>query len=1228
MNSLKNRKGIGPTGLITASVVLTVVFVLAGIAYYNSQIDRIRLQKYRDLASVTKMKVSQIERWRHERVGDVRDIARSPFWRRAVAKILHSSTDTFLLSVARDRLALERDLNLYSDAFVTDLSGKTAVFAGSVRPEIYPSELPTLKLAGEGKGPATSDLFLNRNGTVQIDFMDAVRDDHGRPVGVVIMRSYASDFLYPVVESWPVFTRTAESVLHERWGDSVMVMSPLRGDSSSVLEKFVPLRFVRMPGVQAALGKTGPIEGTDYKGRKVLAYAVQVPNSPWYLVSKVDVNEAYGEMWYRGAVVALLVLMSIIISIAFTAYLYRHREAYAFKRLYEIEAERRKAVEQLGKTQAMYRIVAENSHDGIIFLDQEGRIKQRTPSFLRISGYTDEERLGRTEMELVHPEDREKFLEAWNTVLERANYVMKSEYRILRKDGKWVWLETDMQNFLGNPEVNAVVLISHDVTSRKESEKSQMLQLAAMSAAADAIVITDIKGTIQYVNTSFTELTGYSYAEAVGQNPRVLKSGLQDPSYYKDLWDTILSGEVWRGELVNRRKDGSTYQESMSVTPIKDDKGEISHFIAVKRDITERKRAEEELHSSEKRLRAVYDAIPDLVFRISGDGTFIDYKADDKDLYVPPSAINGRRACDLLPPDLAKLIEEKTGAALTTGKMQNYDYELPIPGRGIREYDARMVPSGPNEVIAFIRDVTDSRRTLEQLRQKEEQLSLVFDNMTDVLFNLRVEPEDRFRFIEVNRTFLRATGFTEEQVIGKDFRDVLPLSAHDLVLGKYKEAIDTGRPVYWEEASEYPAGRKVGEVSVAPIFNSLGKCTNLIGTVHDLTEQKKSEEKQKSLEAQLLQSQKIESIGRLAGGVAHDYNNILGVVLGYTQLINRKLEKDSPVYRYIELIDSAAKRGANLTRQLLAFARQEIISPKPLNPDSTISSLLSLLKRTIGEDLELKFVPGSKPWNINADPTQFDQVLLNLATNARDAIQGVGSIIIETSKFTLNENEAGGRLNLRPGDYVVIAVTDNGKGMDSETVAKIFEPFFTTKSSGKGTGLGLSTVYGIVNQNGGAVEVHSVVNEGTTFRLYFPRYLGEIKEAASDEGAVDLSGTETILVVEDQAELLELAKNILEDEGYRVLTALTPSEGLLIAEAFVGEIDMLLTDVIMPVMNGKELNDKIKAVRPNLKTVFMSGYTADVISNRGVLAKGVEFIQKPFTPQSLAAKIREVFDSR
>ncbi|MFZ1976541.1 MAG: ATP-binding protein, partial [Bacteroidota bacterium] len=394
----------------------------------------------------------------------------------------------------------------------------------------------------------------------------------------------------------------------------------------------------------------------------------------------------------------------------------------------------------------------------------------------------------------------------------------------------------------------------------------------------------------------------------------------------------------------------------------------------------------------------------------------------------------------------------------------------------------------------------------------------------------------------------------------------------------------------------------------------------IIASAYDITDRKK-------LEEQLLQAQKMDGIGRLAGGVAHDYNNILGVIIGYSELIMDKMKKADPVYNYVEMIASAAKRGADITRQLLAFARRETVSPCVLNPNEAIESLQNILQRLIGENVKLMFLPQKHVWNVKIDRTQLDQILVNLATNARDAIDDVGTITIETSNVSMDEAYTQNRLDFSSGEYVMIGFSDTGEGMSKEIKEKIFEPFFTTKSKGQGTGLGLSTIYGIVKQNGGSINVYSEAGSGTTFKIYLKRHYGEAEEPEAAHVDESIFGSETVLIVEDQSDFLELAKNSLQKYGYKVLTALSPGDGIRICETCEDEIHLLLTDVIMPAMNGKELRDKIQTIKPNIKTIFMSGYTANVIAHRGVLDEGVDFIQKPFSPYALALKVHEVLKS-
>ncbi|MBL8114847.1 MAG: response regulator [Acidobacteria bacterium] len=393
----------------------------------------------------------------------------------------------------------------------------------------------------------------------------------------------------------------------------------------------------------------------------------------------------------------------------------------------------------------------------------------------------------------------------------------------------------------------------------------------------------------------------------------------------------------------------------------------------------------------------------------------------------------------------------------------------------------------------------------------------------------------------------------------------------------------------------------------------------------DVTEQRKSEERNAELETRFREAQKMESIARLAGGVAHDFNNMLGVILGYSQLAESRLPEGSDVREHIQEIEKAAERSAELTRQLLAFARRQPIAPQPLDLSSSVQQMSKMLSRLVGEDVELRILVAPDLWKVHMDPSQVDQILVNLVVNARDATSRGGTITIETANETVPAGAGPGPV-LAPGDYVALSVKDTGSGIDPEVLPHIFEPFFTTKPKGKGTGLGLATTYGIARQNLGAVDVRSEVGQGSVFRVRIPRLKDPVEAVPTAVATQAPKGTETILLVDDEDMLLRLMKGALESSGYHVLTAQDGASALQIARDLPGAIDLLVTDVVMPGLSGKELRQRLATLRPGVRCLYLSGYTADVIAHHGILDADVHLLQKPFSVARLAEKVREVLD--
>ncbi|WP_419661563.1 two component system sensor histidine kinase, hybrid [Desulfosarcina variabilis str. Montpellier] len=472
----------------------------------------------------------------------------------------------------------------------------------------------------------------------------------------------------------------------------------------------------------------------------------------------------------------------------------------------------------------------------------------------------------------------------------------------------------------------------------------------------------------------------------------------------------------------------------------------------------------------------------------------------------------------------------------------------------------------------------------------------------------------------VNPTVETVSGYTSREVVGKTPRMFQSGKQDNDFYRQLWKTISSGHTWTGRIVNKRKDGTLYTEATtISPVRDALGDIVNYVAVKRDITDHLR-------LEHQFHQAQKMESVGRLAGGVAHDFNNGLSVIMGYTELALDRMAESDPLYANLQEILKAANHSKDITRQLLAFARKQTVAPKILDLNATVESMLKMLRRLIGEDIDMAWLPDSGLWPIRIDPAQVDQILANLCVNARDAIAGVGKLTIETQTIHLGPDFCSHHPDAVSGDYVLLSVSDDGSGMDSDTLDHIFEPFFTTKALGKGTGLGLSTVYGIVKQNNGFIDAVSRPGQGTTFKLYFPRYQGPtVDEAAAAKRVKMVEGQgETVLLVEDDASILQLTTAMLERLGYTVVPVNSPIEAMRRVNQERLNIDLLLTDVVMPEMNGPALAEKMCSLYPDLKCLFMSGYTFDVMAYRNISKKDLNFIHKPFTIKDLSIMLRRI----
>lgn len=988
MMSAGTRTGPASSTWVMVFAVIAIVLLAGGYWYLRVETNRIQIEKHEDLAAIGKLKSGQIHQWRQERLIDAGRVAQGPIFSRE----FHNDPDlrtsrTLLLK----RLHTQRALDDYHHSLLFSPDGHILLTTEDPPAPINRATKKIIMAALTSKKPVLSDIFIQPDGVVCIDTAAALRDADGRPLAVVVLRSNVERDLFPLIQSWPTPSRSAEAFIAQVSNDEVVYLSNLRNQPETALSIRIPLTSTHIPAVQAAHGRQGVFEGKDYRDVSVLADLRPIPGSPWFMVTKVDADEFLSEARYRTIVVSIIMGLFILLAAATTAFLYRQRQTGLFRDLYESEHRQREA--EQGFRTTLYSI-----GDAVITTDREGLMREMNPVAEKLTGWSETEAHGRPLLEIFH------------IVNEETRAKVENPVEIVLREGRVVGL------------ANHTVLIA---------------------------------------------------------------------------------------------RDGTEYPIADSGAPIRNDDGTVSGVVLVFSDQTAENAARLVRKESERNLRKAQE---DVLREMS----FIE------------SAMNS------------------------------------LPG-----------------------------------------IFYAFDK--------------NGHFLRWNENLELISGYSSEEIKAMHSVDFFTGEEKNSVAATIQEVFTKGKANI-EANFTVKGGERIPYYFTGLRFIS-GNKPYVVGMGIDLTKLKQIEEEHQKLQIQFAQAQRMESIGRLAGGVAHDFNNILGVIIGYAELALNSLGPDEPLHANLDEILKAAKRSTDITRQLLAFARKQTITPRVLDLNETLDGMLKMLQRLIGEDIELTLLPKASPCLVKMDPAQVDQILVNLCINARDAISGVGQVTIETANAAFDHAYCADHPGLISGEFVLLVVSDDGAGMDQKTLDNIFEPFFTTKDVDKGTGLGLATVYGIVKQNHGFINVYSEPGKGATIKIYLPSHAGEAVETkASGAAEIRQSHGETVLVVEDAAPNLKLVKKILEGLGYTVLAAGTPGEAMDLAEKYNNTIHLLITDVVMPEMNGRDLSRRLQALYPNLKLLFMSGYTADVIANRGILDKDMHFIQKPFSMKELAAKIRETLN--
>jgi PAS domain S-box-containing protein len=1213
-----DKPSVGNKWLWASIPLLILVGIVAGsYRYYIHEFNRIRLHELEELAFIGALKRDQIQEWRQEVLSDVQTAASNPFFRRALEKWMREPHDEETGGMVKEWLQVRQRADSYSDVLILNPEGHIVLSAKDQSEPLGPIEEHAVLEAATGRRAMLSELYRTPRGTVLIDAMAPILDSRGQLMAVLVLRINADTLLYPMVNAWFTPSRSGETLLVRKDGEDVLFLNNLRYRDSTALSLRQPLANRELPAVQAVMGETGPFDGKDYRGVEVLAHLESIPGSPWFMVAKVDKSELMKEALYRGYVISFFSGLFILLAAVCVAWVYRYRQYSLYKNLYRLERGQREAEERFRTT--LYSI-----GDAVITTDTAGIVAQMNQVAEKLTGWKESEVSGKPLNDVFHivnEESREVIENPVEKVLREGKVIGLANHTVLISRGGTERPIADSGAPIRDEDglVYGVVLVFRDQTEERLSlarlrDSQQRLRIIADHIYDWEYWVTP-DNQIEFCSPSSQHVTGYRPDEFASDSELLRR--IVHPEdltiYDQHAAESGRAPDICDTDYRIIARNGDVVWLSHRCIPVYDSAGTFLGRRISNRDITDRKHAERILHESEEKHRNIYEESFDGLFVTSPEGRILEMNPSGVALFGYDT-LEEVRNLDLERDVYANPLDWNRILAMVNAQ-RKAEYEIVVKRKNGEFMTCRcfLTPTRDDNggVISYrgvISDITEKKRAEESLRESEAK----HRQLADVAFEA-IAFHDQGVLLEANDQYFEMFGYEPDELLGKQaIEKTLSRESTETV----RSRVAAGSTGLYEATGLRKDGTTF-PIEIRARQWEMGGRQVRATAIRDISERK-------ALEAQLFQAQKMEAVGTLAGGIAHDFNNILQVVCGYSEILLTDKKQDDARREGLQKILNAGERGAELVKNLMTFSRKVEPKTRPLDINHEVVEFQKLLSRTIPKIISIDLRLGDDVKPIIADPSQIGQILMNLGVNARDAMPDGGTLVISTTKAVLDRQYCAAHPETQPGIYVLLSVSDTGTGMDKATAARIFDPFFTTKERGKGTGLGLSIVYGIVKQHQGHITCYSEPGIGTTFRIYFPFADSERRDESRKEEVPIQGGTETILLVDDEEIVRDIALKMLTEFGYSVITACDGKDAVARYEESKNRISLVILDLIMPEMDGKACLKEILRLAPEAKVLIASGYSdAETLTNIKTLG-AKEFVEKPFNTRALLQTVREV----